>query len=242
MTGPNSSGDETVPTGAFLTWAGAGRGVRDLLPASIAVVAFGIGFGAAAVERGLQPFEAIAMSALVFAGASQFAALELWREPMPWLALIVTTLAVNARHLVLGATLGDFLARAPSGRRYAVLAVLSDANWAATRQAAQKGERDVGHLLGGGLTLWASWVAGGAIGALIGEELGDLRRLGLDALLPAFFISVLASQTRGLADLTRWVAAATITLVLAGFMAGHWAVIAGAALAALPGPRADART
>lgn len=236
--GPETAGDDSVPS---LSWSGTARGVRDLLPASVAVLAFGIGFGAAAVERGLQPVEAVAMSALVFAGASQFAALELWREPMPWLALIVTTLAVNARHLVLGATLGDLLGRAPPGRRYAVLALLSDANWAATRQAAQKGERDLGHLLGGGLMLWASWVAGGAVGALVGDELGDLRRLGLDALLPAFFVSVLASQTRGVRDLTRWFAAAALTLILARFMAGHWAVILGAALAALPGSGADAR-
>lgn len=214
--------------------------MRDLLPASIAVIAFGTGFGAAAIERGLEPFEVIAMSALVFAGASQFAALELWREPMPWVALIVTTLAVNARHLVLGATLGDFLANTPPRRRYAVLAFLSDANWAATRQAVQNGERDVGYLLGGGLTLWMFWVTGAALGALIGAELGDLRRLGLDALLPAFFISVLASQTRGFGDLTRWIAAAVITLVLASFMAGHWAVIIGASLGALSGSKVHA--
>ena len=49
-----------------------------LLPISFFVVAFGAAFGLAAVQKGLEPLQAVLMSATVFAGASQFAAVDMW--------------------------------------------------------------------------------------------------------------------------------------------------------------------
>ncbi|WP_228709322.1 AzlC family ABC transporter permease [Raoultella terrigena] len=45
------------------------------------------------------------MSLLVFAGYAQFAALGLWGEPVPLVTLAATVFAINARHLLMGATL-----------------------------------------------------------------------------------------------------------------------------------------
>jgi predicted branched-subunit amino acid permease len=39
------------------------------------------------------------MSAFVFAGAAQFAALELWGAQVSIITLVVTVFAINARHL-----------------------------------------------------------------------------------------------------------------------------------------------
>lgn len=58
-------------------------GVMDTLSLIVPVVAFGIGFGAAASAADLQPWLTTAMSGAMFAGASQFAILELWKEPLP---------------------------------------------------------------------------------------------------------------------------------------------------------------
>ena len=54
---------------------------------------------------------------LVFAGASQFLALELWGDPLPLAALVLGVLVINLRHLLMGPALLPWLAQDPPGRR-----------------------------------------------------------------------------------------------------------------------------
>lgn len=218
-----------------LSLEGVARGARDLLGATPAVFAFGVGFGAAAVTAGLTPPAALAMSGLVFAGASQYAALELWGPTIPLMALALTALLVNARHLILGATLRPWLADVPPLRRYTALALLSDANWAATTAAIRRGERDLGHLVGGGLVLWATWVAGTAVGAFGGAEAGTVERYGLDVLMPAFFACTLLAGSRSIRAAPPWLVAGAVTILAALAMAPHWAVLTGAMAGGLAG-------
>ena len=65
------------------TLAGAARGARAILPIVPGAVAFGLVYGFLAGERGLSALEIGLTSMLVFAGASQFLALELWGDPLP---------------------------------------------------------------------------------------------------------------------------------------------------------------
>ena len=58
-----------------------------------------------AVAQGLSPAEATLMSVLVFAGGAQFAAIESWASPAPVAALVFGTLLINARHVLMGASL-----------------------------------------------------------------------------------------------------------------------------------------
>ena len=62
-------------------------GLVAIVPATLAVIPFALIFGAAAAQKGLSPLELGLMSALVFAGGSQFVAVDLWSDPAPWLAL-----------------------------------------------------------------------------------------------------------------------------------------------------------
>ena len=45
------------------------------------------------------------MSAIVFAGGAQFAAIEQWATPVPIAALAFGTLLINCRHMLMGASL-----------------------------------------------------------------------------------------------------------------------------------------
>jgi len=128
-----------------MVWAG----FRQLAPISIFVTLFGAAFGLAAVQTGLDDSVILAMSALVFAGASQFAALELWGPQVPLFTLMVTVFAINARHLLMGATLCPWLRQLPPGRRYGVMLIASDANWAMAMQAFNRNRPGFGLLLGG---------------------------------------------------------------------------------------------
>lgn len=170
------------------------------------------------------------MSAAMFAGASQFAVLDLWKAPLPFLSMIVVVVAVNTRHIVLGATLRPKLEGVPGPALYAGALLLSDANWAATQAKALTGMACCGHLVGGGLLLWLAWSFGTVAGALGGTLLGDLGPFGLDVIMPAFFATTLfAMATVSPRDLPPWAISAAIAGILCLFIPAHYAALAGTA-------------
>src|SRR5215468_11247395 len=83
------------------------------------------------------PIETMLMSALVFAGGAQFAAIELWQYPLPLFALLLSTALINARHILMGTSLAPKLLRLSALQRFLGCAVMADENWAlAERRAA----------------------------------------------------------------------------------------------------------
>jgi len=221
--------------GARLTLRGTWRGAVEIAPIALFVLPFGIAFGAAASAKAVPPGIAVLMSATVYAGASQFAVLDLWLAPLPLGMLAVTVLAVNARHILLGATLAPWLLQLPLARRLLALSVLSDANFAQSLAAHERGETDAGVLLGGGLAMWFPWVLGTTLGTASGALLGDLTRFGFDAVMGTYFAAILCGRWQGRRDLVPWAAAAVAALVAAHWLAPGWHVIAGALAGGLAG-------
>src|SRR5512141_1230959 len=80
-------------------------GLRDIAPALVACIPIGLLYGALAAAKGLSVAETALMSAFVFAGGAQFAAVEIWRTPAPILVLAFSTLLINLRHVLMGASL-----------------------------------------------------------------------------------------------------------------------------------------
>lgn len=152
---PRSSGELHEFTRADV-WGG----FTQLLPLSFFVVVFGLAFGVAAVQTGLDAFPTLLMSTLVFAGASQFATLEMWGAEVPLVPVLITVFAINARHLLMGATLYPWLRQLPPHKRYGIMLLASDANWAMAMNAFGKKEPGFGLLVGGGLALWGFWIVG----------------------------------------------------------------------------------
>ena len=105
-----------APVNAVVTFtrAGALAGARRTVPLGVSAFAVGAVFGVLARQAGLGLPEALLMSALVFAGSAQFVALGLWATPLPVLAIVLTTLVVNLRHVLMGAALRSWLARLPA--------------------------------------------------------------------------------------------------------------------------------
>ncbi|WP_111415383.1 AzlC family ABC transporter permease [Billgrantia lactosivorans] len=221
--------------GARLDLAGVLSGVRRMAPLSLFVVVFGLAFGVAALSRGLSGLEALLMSALVFAGASQFAALELWGPEIPLLPLIATTFAINARHLLMGAAIQPWLAQLPPTQRYASMVVMSDSNWAMAVADRQRGETNVGMLVGGGIALWLTWLAGTLLGVLFGSGIDAPERFGLDVIMGCFLLAMLVGGRRDLSMLLPWSAAALAALAAMAWLPPHSHVIVGALAGGLAG-------
>lgn len=223
-----------------LTRAGWARGAREILPLCAFVFVLAATFGVSARQAGLSAGLAALMSASVFAGGAQFAALGLLGPPPMMMPLLLGTLAINARHLLLGAALAPWLMRLPLWQRLGAVAVLSDANWAQAMRAHAAGERDAGVLVGGGALMWATWVAGTAAGALASEAVPDVRRFGLDALLVGFFTAALVSGWRGRGDAPAAIGAAAVTALVVVLGAPQWSVLVGALGGAAAGAWSDA--
>ncbi|MEM6384332.1 MAG: AzlC family ABC transporter permease [Pseudomonadota bacterium] len=217
------------------TQVGFRRGVFSLMPLSIFIIPFGVAFGVAAVEFGLTPDQAIVMSVLMFSGAAQFAALDLWGVPLPWLSLVLVVLAVNARHIILGAAMGPYVNTLRGKHWFGALVWLSDANFADCYQAIKDGERDAGQLLGGGFILWAVWAVATAFGVFAGSILGNLDRFGVDVVMAAFFAALTVNTVGSFRAAIPVAAACIVAAVTMPILPTGWNVIAAAIVGGLVG-------
>lgn len=176
--------------------ATAAEGARDILPAVMVAVPIGLLLGALCRSKGIQAAEAGWMSLLVNAGASQFAAVQLWANDGPRLGpILLSTLLINVRHALMSLTLVPKLAKAGMTRlRMCVaLAFLTDPTWGFAEQRARAGLPVTwSYWMGLALVFSAAWAGATMAGAWLGAYLGDPRRIGADFALAALFIGMTA--------------------------------------------------
>ncbi|EON93723.1 AzlC family protein [Marinobacter lipolyticus SM19] len=199
-----------------------------LLPISLFVVAFGAAFGLAATQKGLPPLDAILMSITVFAGASQFAAIDMWGNQVSVLPLIAVVFAINSRHLLMGASLYPMLKDVSPGRRYGLLLLLTDANWAVSAQDYQNGKHNLEVILGGGLVLWLAWILGTWLGVYFGGLLQDPKSLGLDMVLGCFLLAMALGGKKSPRVLVAWTIAGLASLAAWRWLPPNTHVVVGA--------------
>ena len=123
----------------------------------------------------------------------------------------------------------------PPARRYGVMVVASDANWAQAMHAFARGERGLGLLLGGGLALWLFWVAGTWLGTQAGGLLADPRRWGLDMVMGCFLLAMAVGGPKSPRVLAIWAVAAGGSLLAHRWLPEHTHVVAGALAGGLAG-------
>lgn len=206
-----------------LVWAG----FRQMVPIALFVLVFGAAFGLAATQQGLGTSWSVLMSSAVFAGAAQFAVLDLWGPQVPVLPLVLTVFAINARHLLMGATLYPWLRQLPPAQRYGVMALASDSNWALAMQAMGRGQPGLGLLLGGGLALWVFWIVGTVLGTQVGSLIADARRWGLDMVMGCFLLAMVVGGEKNLRMLLTWGVAAGASLAAFRWLPENSHVVTG---------------
>jgi predicted branched-subunit amino acid permease len=190
-------------------------------------------FGVVARQSGLQPLEIAGMSLLVFAGASQFAMVQLFSESAPTAIVIASVLFINLRHLLMAASLRAQLQRLPLAGRLVAGFVLTDESFAMTTGYFRRGGRSLAYYFTFAVSLYVLWNLATLAGIAIGGAIGDPRRLGIDFAITATFtgIVVLAIRHRSEAVIALVAALVAGGLALAG--ASTVAVITAGALAPL---------
>ncbi|MEP1442962.1 MAG: AzlC family ABC transporter permease [Hyphomicrobiales bacterium] len=174
------------------------RGVIDALPVIIAVVAFGGVFGAVAAERGLPLWETVFLTAAVFAGASQFTALQFWDHPLPYVTILLVVVAVNFRHILYSAALGKKLDNFSWPAKILSFFFVSDPTFALAEKRFEEGAKnpdDVGltayYFLGASLGIYPVWVVATTLGHIFGGLIENPERYGIDFILPIYFLVLL---------------------------------------------------
>lgn len=217
------------------TAAGAARGARAVLPIVPGAVAFGLIYGFLAGERGLSLLEIGLMSMLVFAGASQFLALELWAQPLPVAGLVLGVAILNLRHMLMGPALLPWLAQVRPVQAYTSLYFMTDESWGVSVAEERRGGRDAAFLLGAGLGLYVFWVASTMLGRAAGDMSYLVERWGLDYLTTAFFVALLAGFWRSPKDAAPWLVAGGIAVAAKWTLPGTWYIVLGAVAGSLVG-------
>lgn len=216
--------------------------MRVFVPVAISIAAYGLVWGVLAGQAGLSPFEVLLMSGLVFAGASQFVALETWTPGhLPVLAIVVTTAIVNLRMLLMTATLRPLTTGLPTWKALLSVYLVADENWAMTMGQVAKGRGTVGFLVGSGVCSWLAWTGSTLLGRLAGAAIDDPTKYGLDFAFTATFIALLLGMWKGKGDLAPWLVAALVAIVASRVVPGNWYIIIGGLAGSLVGALIDSR-
>jgi 4-azaleucine resistance transporter AzlC len=204
-------------------------GARAGLPLGAAGLLLGISFGVVA-EPVMGHVAPVVMSAVVFAGAAQFAATAVLADGGSAAAAIVAGILLNLRFIPMGIAIAPSLRARPASRAAAGQALV-DASWAMAHRG--EGRYDIPYMIGATLVQYPAWVAGAAIGVLAGDVIGNPEDLGLDAIFPAFFLALLANELRAGISVAAALIGAALALSLTPFAPPGVPVLAACAGAAL---------
>ncbi|MBZ9557749.1 MULTISPECIES: AzlC family ABC transporter permease [unclassified Modicisalibacter] len=172
-------------------------GLREALPLLGGYVPVAVSFGLVAVQAGFSTWEVVAISTLIYAGASQFLFVGMAAGGAPLWLTVALTLLINVRHLVYAPNLAPWMT---ASRWWPwLMHGLTDQIFALahTRLPQMPPERRLGWFAGAAGLAWLSWIAGSLLGAVAGEWL--TRRwplLGevMPFALPALFLVLLAPR------------------------------------------------
>lgn len=205
-------------------------GARLGVPVIIASAPFAILFGALAVDNGLSVGEATLMSAAIYGGASQMVGIELFGHKIaPWL-VVFSIFAVNFRHVLYSAAVGRRIGHWSFIEKAVGFFFLVDPQYAeAERRIERGGSVGFAWYMGMALPIYVCWVVESGLGAAFSRLLPDTKALGIDFLLPIYFLGlVMGFRTRSF-----WfpvvAVSAVASIVAFKFVGSPWHVSLGAA-------------
>jgi len=171
-------------------------GMRAAAPILVGVVPFGLIYGVVAGSEGIGRLPAILMSSIVFAGASQIAAAELWGQGAPLLIVVATGLIINLRFLMYSASLAPQLPGLSPWQRWLGSYLLTDQAYAVSivRFQSERPVHRFAFYFGAAITLWTTWQASSLLGVLVGLQVP--ASWGLEFSVPLMFLALLIPTLR----------------------------------------------
>jgi predicted branched-subunit amino acid permease len=171
------------------------RVTRQALSVSLATGVYGVSFGALAIAAGLDLWQTMALSLLMFTGGSQFAFIGIVGSGGAGAAAVATAALLGARNALYGAAIAPLLNVTGIRRVLAAQVTIDESIAVASAQ------RDPVQSRAGfwwtGVGVFILWNVFTVVGAVVGDALGDPRRWGLDAAAAAAFLGLLWPRLAG---------------------------------------------
>ena len=203
-------------------------GVRDEIPLMLGVFPFGMVFGVLGVEAGLEPLVVMAMSVIVFGGASQVVFVQMVGAGASGLVITGTVGIINLRHALYSATLTQYIQGLPMRWRFVLAYLLTDEAFFISLNRMQTKPPSPYmhfHMLGTGGLLWVMWQIATAIGIGLGELIPDALNLGFA--IPLTFMAITLPQITSIPPLVALLVAGTVAILGQDLPWNIWVITAG---------------
>ena len=202
-------------------------GVRQELPLIVGVAPFGLVYGVLGVASGLTELQTILLSSILFAGASQVVFVQLLANGVPSLIVGTSVSVVNLRHSLYSASVASYLRKLPRKWRVLLAYLLTDEAYAVSINRFQNGDPSPNqhyHLLGTGITLWASWQVSTVVGVYFGTTIPD--GWSLDFVIPLTFIALVAPLLKGKPEIIACLSAGFVSIIAQPLPWKIWIIMA----------------
>ena len=191
-------------------------GVRQMLPQSLGISAWGLMTGVAMVKSGMSVVEALAMALFVYAGSSQLAAIPLLLVAgAPMWVILAAGFCVNLRFVVFSLHLRPYLVHLPRVQRLVTGYLTTDITYVLFTQRFPKPAQtpegrlnEQAYLAGNSCINWVSWMGASVIGVALANFIPTAWGLGFAGILCLVGILCSLASTR-----LRFVAAAVAGVV-----------------------------
>lgn len=169
------------------------KGVRDSFPIVLGYIPVAIAYGILAKSANLSLVECFLISALVFAGASQFIAVNLLMLNVGIGEIILTTFLVNIRHFLMSASLTSKLEKHPS-LNFLYAFGMTDEFFSVA--SFTKEPLKPTYSLALEYTPYFIWVLFSVVGFLLGSILPELLKESMNIALYALFIAIIVPEVK----------------------------------------------
>lgn len=209
------------------------RGARECSPMLIGLLPWALILGVQGGQKGMSWLEMLLMTGMNFAGGSEFAAVNLWADPLPLLLIATVTFMINSRHILMGAALAPYLKGVPLKKVLPALFLMCDESWAMALAEGQKRKAaglpafNMPYYAGVCVILYITWIGFAALGAALGPMFGDVAAWGFGMAFPAVFLVLLRGMWKGWAAARPWLVSLAVAALTYLSVDGAWYVPAG---------------
>jgi len=207
------------------------QGARDIIPLLIAAAPFGIVYGALAQTNGLSVLATLGMSLFVFAGSSQFVAVTLIGAGAAIPIIVLTVFVVNLRHMLYAVSMMPMVSKIPQKIRVFMGFWLTDEAYATlASRLINEPKLPNFHIyyFGAALGMYVNWQCCTLLGIILGQEIPDLTKWGLDIAMVVAFVGIVVPILKNKAQ---W--ACAITAFFAALITHSWPHQSGLLLSSL---------
>lgn len=214
------------------------KGIAVGFPIMLGYLPIAITYGVLAKQAGMTLTELTLMSVFVFAGASQFMAVNMIAASAGVVEIIIATFVLNFRHFVMSLSFMNRLRGIGLNWKVPLSLGLTDETFAMSSLHPEEAKEDKGALFYTALILTAyfSWIMGSFLGGVLGEVIPAKLSQSMGIALYAMFVGLLIPSVKkekrvGLIAIF----AMLINVLFSQFTTEGWAIVGGTVIGAASG-------